>query len=230
MNFEQPEKPFCWDFFLTDLKSVTTLLSFATHPPELTDPTTFLQPAPLMLTAIWEAFHLRCVSEATSFLAEFCPSADQLPLALRKAIAEEIRKNLHELAVWEIAGEGWKKQIRARISSDALWLGSGKSKKLDEYYLRALGIGNLSASWKSPIRTQNSAATAIDNYIKRRDVITHRGENHLSAEECWNFRQQVIEQVIRTISSVNKHIYKHCGVKFTQASMRSLHKDLELNL
>lgn len=213
--------------FLEDLEPVTTLLSFATHPPEFTDPTTFSRPVPLMLTAIWEAFHLRCVSEATSFLSGFCSSANQLPEALRKVIAQELKQDSNELAVWLVADEGWKGKLLARVSSDALWLGSGKSKRLDDYYLKALGLKNLSASWRSPTKVRKSAAEILDEFIKIRDVITHQGEQHLSTEECWNFRQQVVEQVVRTISCVNKHVQQHCSVKFSEAGMSGLRRDLE---
>jgi hypothetical protein len=225
-KFEQPEVPFCWYFFLEDLEAVTILLSHATHPPELTDPDAFLRPVPLMLASIWETFHIRCATEAAQFLAGFCKTAEDLPKELKKVIASEVKQDKNDLSPWELSGEGWRKSVRERVQSDKIRLGSGKSSQVDSYYLQAIGLRDLSKHWRDRKRVKATVATRLNDFIKRRDVITHRGDGFLDAEQCWAFRQVVIEQTIRTIHLVNQHVVTHSGTKFCEASMSRLDRSL----
>lgn len=201
---------------------MTILLSYATHPPTFEDSSTFLRPVPLMLASIWEAFHTRCVSEAAGFLSGFCRANTALPKELRMRIAAEIKREKDELSPWSLAGDEWRALILRRVDADELRLRSGKSAHIDEYYLASIGLMKLTTKWSGSRKAKISNAAAIDTFIAVRDKITHRGGGHLSAEDCWKFRQLLILQAIRTIAIVNRHIESHTKEVFCSLSMIQL--------
>jgi len=220
-----PETPVCWWLFLEEYEAATTLLHFAASPPEMTDPAVFLRPVPLLLAAGWEAFHIRCVHEATAFLAGCTPRPALLPKPLLKQVAHEVRGEKHDLAPWRLSGEDWRAYLVERGEIERLYMGSGKSHHIDEFYEKAIGLEKLSSHWKSPAGVAPSKpATRIDAFIKHRDSVAHRGESMVNAKDCWNFYAIAVEQAIRTIQAVTAHVLPSTGSHFNEASMNYLRR------
>lgn len=218
------EVPACWNALLNDDESILTLLSLAKNPPDHTDPTVYLKPVPMLLASMWESFNIRCVLEASAFIAGFAASDNQLPTELKKNIAKELKQEKHDLAIWRLAGEGWKEVIRNRTEPDALRLQSGKSHHIDEFYRNTIGMKNVSTCWKMGRNSSSEVAEKIDSHIRKRDLIVHRGDEMDSIEECWEFYGLIFEQSLRTVIAVNKFVYSSTGVKITNASMRYLRR------
>ena len=220
-----PETPICWWRLVQEYDAATTLLNFATSPPAPADPEVFLRPVPLLLAAGWEAFHIRCAKEATAFLAGFTPRPALLPKLLRKSVAYELRNDKHDLAPWQLSGDDWRSYLTARGEIEKLYMGSGKSHHVDEFYEKSIGLPKLSSHWKPPAGLKTSTPAArIDKFIKARDSVAHRGELDLSIQDCWHFYAIAVEQVIRTIQAVSQHLYPITGHRFNEASMNYLRR------
>lgn len=222
-----PETPVCWWRFLEEYEAATTLLHLAMSPPDMTDPAVFLRPVPLLLAAGWEAFHVRCVNEATAFVAGLAPNPSHLPKLLLKQVAQEVREEKQELAPWRLSGEDWRAYLVERADIKKLYMGSGKSHHIDEFYKKILGLEQLSSHWKTRAGSVRSTpSTQIDLFIKHRDSVVHRGEVIIDTKDCWNFYGVAVEQVIRTIQAVTAHVLPSAGSRFSEASMRDLRRSL----
>ena len=216
------EVPQSWLFFLEDMRSIERLLSTGTHPDQFKNPDDFLRPVPILLRSAWETFNSRSVEEGAAFLAHFTDSHEKLPKELKKQIAQEIKKEKHELSPWKLSGKGWKAIVVKRVKIENNRLKSGKSKDLDDYYLNALGLSNISKGWKPPHKSKVGAAALLGMYLEKRNKIIHQGELHLPSEECWNFFTLIHELAIRTILSLDRHIKNLTGKRFCNASIRQL--------
>lgn len=62
----------------------------------------------VLLCAVWEAYCEDLASEAVEHLVTHAKDASALPKALRKQIAQELKADSHELAVWKLAGQDWR--------------------------------------------------------------------------------------------------------------------------
>src|SRR6266496_1840777 len=62
----------------------------------------------VLITAIWEAYCEDVAAEALRHLVANVAKGSDLPETLRRAIATDLKKEAHELAVWDLADDGWK--------------------------------------------------------------------------------------------------------------------------
>jgi hypothetical protein len=216
------EIPACWSALLNDDESVVTLLTLAKYPPDSRDPKIYLKPVPMLLASIWESFNIRCVLEASMFIVGFTDNENQLPDELKRNIAKELKQDKHELAMWRLAGDGWKDVILNRTEPDNLRLQSGKSHHIDEFYKATIGLINVSRHWKMGRLNTEAVTNQLDAHIKKRDLIVHRGQEIDSIEECWRFYGLVYELSLRTVMAVNKYVSSCTGAKITNASMQYL--------
>jgi hypothetical protein len=141
--------------------------------------------AVVLITAIWEAFCEDLAAEALDHIVDNVDAADELPLNLRKAIAVRLKKAPHELAVWDLADDGWKAVIRGRLAeltSERNWnMNTPKSDKVDQLFTDAIGLASISDAWKWPKMTPEHARKKLDGYVSLRGAIAHRGK---SATTC----------------------------------------------
>ena len=66
----------------------------------------------VLITAFWEAYCEDLAAEALDHILANVASASLLPENLRKQIATDIKKDPHELAVWDLADAGWRAKVR----------------------------------------------------------------------------------------------------------------------
>ncbi|WP_131812631.1 HEPN domain-containing protein [Mycolicibacterium peregrinum] len=71
--------------------------------------------AVVLITAIWEAYCEDIAAEGLRSIVENAPSAVKLPKELQKTVASELKKEDHDLAIWNLAGEGWRQVLRDRL-------------------------------------------------------------------------------------------------------------------
>jgi hypothetical protein len=69
----------------------------------------------VLMCAVWEAYCEDLAAEAVDHLVTNAKDASALPKALRKTIAAELQGDKNELAVWGLAGDGWKAILQARL-------------------------------------------------------------------------------------------------------------------
>jgi hypothetical protein len=133
----------------------------------------------VLITAVWEAYCEDIVAEGLRHLVEHAPSADSLPKELRKQVLVELTAEKDQLAVWKLAGEGWRTVLEARLErleqERNRRLNTPKTVQINDLFLTGLGIPKISASWKWNRMSQTSAEQKLDRYVNLRGSIAHRG-------------------------------------------------------
>lgn len=136
--------------------------------------------AVVLITAFWEAYCEDLASEALQHLVSHAIAADQLPEALRKQVAKELIRDPHELAVWQVAGDGWRQVLQARLAALKTdrdrKLNTPRTSNINELFEQAVGIQKISTSWLVAGHKAASAATRIDHFVTLRGEIAHRGK------------------------------------------------------
>jgi hypothetical protein len=167
----------------------------------------------VLLTSFWEAYCEDIAAEALEHIVAYASSADKLPVELRKVVAKELKADLHDLAIWQICGDGWRAVLKTRLASLQAErnrrLNTPKSAQIDLLFLSALGIPQVSADWHwAKKMTSNRARTKLDNYVELRGAIAHRGAAASSVKKAnvRDYFEFLKRLVARTGGCVNRHV------------------------
>jgi hypothetical protein len=135
----------------------------------------------VLLTSFWEAYCEDLAAEALKHLVDNVADATQLPTPLLKIVAHDLKGQQHELAIWQLADNGWRKVLSDRLANlqqeRNKKLNTPKTAKIDELFLNAVGIDHVSTSWRSNNMTTFEAANKLDDYVTLRGEIAHRGRS-----------------------------------------------------
>ena len=108
----------------------------------------------VLLSAFWEAFCEDLASEGVAHLVAHAADWTALPKSLQKKVAKELESDAHELAVWKLAGDGWRDVLKKRLdlyTEERNWgMNSPKATRIDDLFEGALGIPKVSAAWRWP--------------------------------------------------------------------------------
>ncbi len=134
----------------------------------------------VLLTSFWEAYCEDIAAEALDHVVTHAPSADKLPTELRKIVAKELKSEVHDLAIWSVAGDGWRAVLKARLTALQAErnrrLNTPKTAQIDKLFSDALGITRISDNWRWPKKmTPDRARTKLDKFVELRGAIAHRG-------------------------------------------------------
>ncbi len=171
----------------------------------------------VLLTAIWEAYCEDVAAEALEHLIQHSGSPDTLPKEIRQLVAKELKAEAHELAVWQLAGDGWKVILKTRLNKlrelRNRQFNAPKSAGVDELFLKAIGLSAVSDSWKWAGMSVDGARKKLDNLVDRRGAIAHRGKG---AEGCYkseveSYFAHVKRLVGKTGGRVNTFMKKATG-------------------
>ncbi|OZC42701.1 hypothetical protein CH289_27315 [Rhodococcus sp. RS1C4] len=106
----------------------------------------------VLITALWEAYCEDIAEEGLKHLVEHVTNPSELPKKIRKDLATDLKDSKNELAIWDLAGNGWKQALYDRLnkytSDRNRHLNTPKPGQVDELFLKALGIGRMSDNWK----------------------------------------------------------------------------------
>src|SRR5690348_11459503 len=69
----------------------------------------------VLITAIWEAYCEDIAAEGLEFLVRHAPDATALPKELQKQVARELTSDKDQLAIWRLAGDGWRPVLEQRL-------------------------------------------------------------------------------------------------------------------
>lgn len=173
--------------------------------------------AVVLITAFWEAYCEDLAAEALEFLVDNAPDTSKLPKELRKRVAKELEADKNELAVWQVAGDGWRAvltQRLARLQVERNWnLNTPKSAKLDALFLDALGISDLSSGWSWQGMSSEDATTKLNDYVSLRGEIAHRGASATAVRksDVTGYYELVKKLVGRTGALVKKELKVSTG-------------------
>jgi hypothetical protein len=140
-----------------------------------------LNKSAIVLTcAIWEAFVEDLVLEAAIHFASHVRVPDALPEMLRRQVARTLKADAHDFAVWRLAADGWKSEIRQHaeryVEESTGKFNTPKSANVISLYQKALGMDDITHRWGRHRMTSVQARTKLDGFIELRGEIAHRGE------------------------------------------------------
>ncbi len=167
----------------------------------------------VLITSFWEAYCEDIAAEGLAHIVKYAESADALPKEMKKQIAKELIADKNELAFWAVADEGWRAVLQSRLTrlqeQRNRRLNTPKSAEIDDLFMSALGLANISDSWKWGRKmTPQHARTKLDKYVTLRGSIAHRGISLKSVtkaevEDYYDFVRQL---AAKTGREVNRHV------------------------
>jgi hypothetical protein len=170
----------------------------------------------VLITAIWEAYCEDLSAEALEHIVTNAAVALDLPKELRKQIASEVRQE-NELAMWDLADGGWKTKAKSRLTrltAERNWrLNSPKAEQLDQLFFAAIGLSNISHAWKWKRMPAETARTKLDEYVKLRGSIAHRGAAAAGVKK-WQVQYYIwlVKQLVtKTDGRVNMYLKATTG-------------------
>jgi hypothetical protein len=165
----------------------------------------------VLTAAIWEAYCEDLALEAATIIVQNAADWEQLPRHLTKRIAKELRENKHELASWKLAGDGWRSHVLENLTSAPLF-NVPKAEKIDDLFLRAIGLPSISANWSSTEANVDLRAR-LRHHIDVRGAIAHgvAPTTEVTPAVVSDFYQTVMRLVELTDESVRVFIESTIG-------------------
>ena len=171
----------------------------------------------VLITAFWEAYCEDLAAEALAHLVANCEDASDLPKELKKRVLDELVGQAHELAPWELAGEGWRTVLTDRLerlqAQRNRRLNTPRAVQIDELFVTTLGISKVSKSWYWPGVSSEMARRKLDRYVELRGSIAHRGSTTGSVTKYRvnDYLSLVKSLVGKTGGRVNGHLKSTTG-------------------
>jgi hypothetical protein len=171
----------------------------------------------VLLVTYWEAYIEDIVAEAVEHLVNHVKSPNDLPKKIRKNLAAALKQDKHDLAIWKLAGDGWREELKARLAESAETRGRNfntpKSQQTIGFISSALGIEDVSKSWTFDGRTSEATKKLLDQIVVVRGKIAHRGKltKPLTAKWVTELREFLEKLISKTGGSINTHLKAHTG-------------------
>jgi hypothetical protein len=173
----------------------------------------------VLITAFWEAYCEDLAGEALQHLVTYAPSGATLPNDLKKKISTEIKSAPHDLKMWDLADEGWRIVVQARLA-DLMEernrkLNTPKTANIEDLFVRAVGLPKISDAWKWRKTSPAQASKRLDSYIEMRGAIAHRGSHSSGVKktDVTGFLSLVKHLASKTGGRVNAHVKRATSKK-----------------
>lgn len=190
-----------------------------------------LNKAAIVLTsAVWEAYVEDVCADAIDHLSDHLTDSSNLPDLIKLEIAADIHSRYNDTpnkqkdrkAAWDLADEGWKAVLAnnlTRIKGKLLTgnaFNSCKSENVKDLLERGIGLSNVCQFWRWQGATPEQVRTRLDEYIKLRGEIAHRGDaaQSIRKNECTAFLSLVERLVQATDTAVSDHLRRLTGSGF----------------
>jgi RiboL-PSP-HEPN len=167
----------------------------------------------VLITAYWEAYCEDIAAESLQHMVTHADSADKLPTKLKQQIAKELKTAKNEIAVWMLAGEGWRNFLQMRLKDlqeQRDWkLNTPKTAQVNDLFLVAIGVPKISDSWHwSKKMTVIRAQTKLDKFVTLRGEIAHRGDaaESVKKSQVTDYFSFIKQLTAKTGGSVNRHV------------------------
>lgn len=166
----------------------------------------------ILITAFWEAYCEDIAAEALEHVINHVPTASELPKELKKRIAKELKANPNEIAIWDLADDGWKAKVKTRLAALTeernRKLNTPKSANIDDLFSDAIGLIKVSDGWYWQKMSSENAKHKLDTYVSLRGSIAHRGVGSSSCtkSQVQDYFGHVKELVAKTGGKVNSFV------------------------
>ena len=154
-----------------------------------------------MLCAAWELYVEELLSESVRHLTTRCSSPDELPLLVRKELANHVKLSKHELKPLELAGQGWEGVLTSHVDTTLSGLNTPKSHVLNPLFKKFVGLGEFSSCWTNP-------AKDVNDFVTARGDIAHRGRdtNYVTIGKLHDFRDMITRTVLDSDNGLADHL------------------------
>lgn len=169
----------------------------------------------VLIAALWEAYCEDLALESARLIVENASTWDQLPPALKKRIAKDLREDKHDLSPWKLAGEGWRTHCLDRLPGvvNAALFNTPKPAQIDELFLHAIGLQSLTTTWTEDADGADPR-DRLKKFIEVRGSIAHGGAPPVSVtpKMISDFYQTVMRLVEDTDETVRVFITDTIGI------------------
>jgi len=135
--------------------------------------------AVVLITSFFEAYCEDLAAEALERLGKHSNSAEHLPKELQKRVAKSLKSDIHDLAIWKLADDGWRDVLKSRLAElqeeRNRRLNTPKTAYIDELFEDAVGIPKVSAQWRWNKMSAKRAKEKLDEFVSLRGEVAHRG-------------------------------------------------------
>lgn len=172
----------------------------------------------VLLTAIWEGYVEELAAEALEHLVSQLTDPSNLPKELRRKVADELKADVNNLAVWRLAADGWRGVLTARLATykaeTANSLNTPKTKQVDALYSRVVGLDDLSKAWFWPGMSVQSARDKLDRLVVLRGDIAHGSgaPRTIRKGDVTGYANHVRRLVGKTDARISRHVKAATGV------------------
>ena len=166
----------------------------------------------VLMTAYWESYCEDIAAEGLAHIVTHGKSAGALPKELKKQLADDLKKAQNQLELWKIADKGWKTYLQGRLAdlrNARNWdFNTPKADQIDKLFLRAIGINQISKTWKWPGMSAANAAKKLGDFVSLRGAIAHRGQalQSVKLSDVKEYRSFIGRLAAKTGGEVNRHV------------------------
>jgi len=171
----------------------------------------------VLITSFWEAYCEDIAAEGLEHLVNHAADAAVLPVDLQRAVAKALKADLHDLAIWKLADDGWRDVLRNRLADlqqeRNKRLNTPKTEQIDDLFDRALGIPKISSGWYWKNMPRERATKKLDDFVTLRGEVAHRGRaaSTVRKADVTNYYSHVKILVGKTGGRVNTTVENATG-------------------
>lgn len=195
------------------------LLELATVQAEKTT-TPLLKSIIVLLGSYWKSFCLELGKEALNTLTENIDSARHLPMPVLETVAQDIKQDSNELAVWALADDDWRHHINNyfghEVSNRIFNTYSPGPKQIDHYFYQLTGIEKITNTWyweqdEYPFISTSCSARQAQEKLQHfldleRDIAHQQTIPDLSPQSVHDYYTHLLVLAIKTHAALKDHI------------------------
>ena len=174
--------------------------------------------AVVFTSTYWEAFCEDLAAEALRHLAKHAKDAGSLPAGVKKTFKRLLLEEKNELAIWSLADEGWREELRRRadwiVGGDDWSLNTPKPKQVKDFFDQYVGIKDITKAWAWSGMSAESATRRLREFVTLRGDIAHRGSpgESVHKRQATNGLKFVKRLAAKSAECVDDHLREHTGV------------------
>lgn len=171
----------------------------------------------VLVCAFWEGYIEDVCNEAVKHLVTHVFDHTKLPKEPKKLLATALKEEKNELAVWGLAGDGWKALLQAKVQTltdGVAGLNTPKHEKVQELFNKAVGLKDVTDAWKWQKMSTTSACAKLDAFVSLRGAIAHRGKltESVKKKDATDFLAFVELLIDKTDAALGGHLLSVTGV------------------
>ena len=172
----------------------------------------------VFICASWDAYCNDVIRDAAEILSERLDRPNDLPKPLAKAFANWVKSQKHDLKVFDLVGDGWRKLYRDFVDEKLEGFNTPKPSKLIDLFNKTLDIEDVTANWRWQKCNVEKARTRLDRFVTLRGEIAHRmrADAKVGKKDGRTFHNHVGLLAGKTDATVREHLITVTGYGWTE--------------